>query len=100
VHDPTTQGHLDLLKPEPRQMVDTFLQDRALPGELTQEFILAMHEALSGLIKVPMKTDNLRVALLVGGSPVTPTEMKKRFEDYLNELTRGKEPSKVRIVLE
>jgi Family of unknown function (DUF6079) len=31
---------------------------------------------------------------------VTPTEMKRRFEDYLNELTKGKELSKVRIVLE
>jgi len=26
--------------------------------------------------------------------------MKKRFEEYLNELTKGKEPGKVRIVLE
>lgn len=25
-------------------------------------------------------------------------EMKKRFEEHLNELTRGKEPGKVRIV--
>jgi Family of unknown function (DUF6079) len=35
-----------------------------------------------------------------GGSPVTPAEMKKRFEAYLDEFTRGKEPAKVRIVLE
>lgn len=27
-------------------------------------------------------------------------EMKKRFEEYLDELTKGKEPGKVRIVLE
>jgi hypothetical protein len=27
-------------------------------------------------------------------------EMKKRFEDYLDQLTKGKEPGKVRIVLE
>jgi hypothetical protein len=38
--------------------------------------------------------------LLSGGSPATPAEMKKRFEDYLDELTKGKEPGKVRIVLE
>ena len=35
-----------------------------------------------------------------GGSPVTPAEIKKRFEEYLDELTKGKEPGKVRIVLE
>jgi hypothetical protein len=49
---------------------------------------------------VTVKTDNLRTALLAGGSPVTPAEMKKRFEGYLDELTKGKEPGKVRIVLE
>jgi hypothetical protein len=100
LQDPTTQGNLDLLRPEPRKTVDTFLHDQALPGKLTQEFILAMQEGLSGLIKVPVKTGNLRAALLAGGSPATPAEMKKRFETYLDELTKGKEPGKVRIVLE
>lgn len=37
---------------------------------------------------------------LKGSSPATPAEMKKRFEEYLGELTRGHEPGKVRIVLE
>ena len=37
---------------------------------------------------------------LSGGSPVTPAEMRKRFEEYLDQLTKGKEPGKVRIVLE
>ncbi len=39
-------------------------------------------------------------ALLSGGLPVTPAGMKKRFEECLDELTKGKEPGKVRIVLE
>ncbi len=30
----------------------------------------------------------------------TPSEMRKQFEEYLNELTKGKEPNKVRIILE
>jgi hypothetical protein len=38
--------------------------------------------------------------LLSGGSPATPAEMKKRFEEYLDELTKGKEPNKVRIILD
>ena len=100
LEDPTTQGNLKLLKPVSRTLVDTFLQGRALPGELTHDFVLAMQEVLSGLIPVTVKTDNLRTALLAGGSPVTPAEMKKRFEGYLDELTKGKEPGKVRIVLE
>ena len=35
LEDPTTQGNLKLLKPASRTLVDTFLQGRALPGELT-----------------------------------------------------------------
>jgi len=55
---------------------------------------------LSGLLKVSVKTADLRAALLSGGSPVTPAEMRKRFNEYLDGLTKGKEPGKVRIVLE
>ncbi|MGB9617834.1 MAG: DUF6079 family protein [Desulfomonilaceae bacterium] len=47
-----------------------------------------------------MKTAQLRAALLRGGSPVTPAELRQRFEAYLEEVTRGKEPGKVRIILE
>jgi hypothetical protein len=100
LEDPTTRGNLDLLKPEPRKLVDAFLKERKLPDELSQDFIHALQEVLSGLVKVAVKTADLRAALLKGGSPATPAEMKKRFEEYLDELTKGNEPGKVRIVLE
>jgi plasmid stabilization system protein ParE len=100
LEDPTTRGNLDLLKPESRKLVDAFLEQRRLPDELTLDFIRALQEVLAGLVKVVVKTEDLRAALLKGGSPATPAEMKKRFEEYLDELTRGKEPGKVRIVLE
>lgn len=100
LEDPTTRGNLDLLKPEPKKLVNGFIKKRELPDDLGQDFIHALSEALSGLQKVPVKIADLRTALLAGGSPVTPTEMKKRFEEYLDELTRGKEHGKVRIVLE
>ena len=100
LEDPTTKGDLDLLKPESKKLVNGFIDKRVLPDELDQDFIHALGEVLSGLQKVPVKTANLRAALLSGGSPVTPVEMKKRFEEYLDELTKGKEPDKVRIVLE
>jgi hypothetical protein len=100
LEDPTTRGNLELLKPGARKLVDAFLEERKLPAELGQDFIHALKEALSGLARVVVKTPDLRAALLEGGSPVTPEEMKKRFEEYLEELTRGHEPGKVRIVLE
>ncbi|MDF1590873.1 MAG: DUF6079 family protein [Desulfobacterales bacterium] len=100
LEDPTTKGNLNLLKPEPKKLVNGFIKKRALPDKLDQDFIHALGEALSGLQKVPVRIADLRAALLSGGSSVTPAEMKKRFEEYLDELTKGKEPGKVRIVLE
>jgi alanine-alpha-ketoisovalerate/valine-pyruvate aminotransferase len=38
--------------------------------------------------------------LLAAGSPATVPELKKRFEDYLVEIVKGKDASKVRVVLE
>ena len=77
-----------------------FIKKRVLPDDLDKHFIHALQEVLSGLTKVSVKTEDLRAALLSGGSPATPAEMKKRFEEYLDGLTKGKEPGKVRIVLE
>ena len=100
LEDPTIKGNLDLLKPEPKKLVNGFIKKRALPDEIDQDFIHALSEVLSGLQKVPVKIEDIRAALLSGGSPATAVEMKKRFEEYLDELTKGKEPGKVRIVLE
>ena len=100
LEDPTTKGNLNLLKSEPKKLVNGFIKKSSLPDKLDQNFIHALSEVLSGLQKVPIKIADLRAALLSGGSPVTPAEMKQRFEDYLDQLTKGKEPGKVRIVLE
>ncbi len=100
LEDPTTKGNLNLLKSEPKKLVNGFIKKRSLPDKLDQNFIRALSEVLSGLQKVPIKIADLRAALLSGGSPVKPAEMKQRFEDYLDQLTKGKESGKVRIVLE
>ncbi|MCX6569833.1 MAG: DUF6079 family protein [Candidatus Aminicenantes bacterium] len=100
LEDPTTKGNLSLLKSEPRKLVDGFIKKRALPDDLDQAFIHALQEVLSGLTKVLVKIADLRDALLAGGSPATSAEMRKRFEEYLDQLTKGKELGKVRIVVE
>ena len=76
------------------------MKKRTVPDDLDQDFIHALQEVLSGLTKVSVKIGEQRDALLSGGSPATPTEMRKRFEEYLDGLTKGKEPGKVRIILE
>jgi len=98
--DPTTQENLALLTAECRKEVESFMRSRRLPGKLSPDFIQAPQEALSGLVRVVIKADDLRAALLADGAPVTPAELTKRFEEFLGHLTRGQDKSKVRIVLE
>jgi succinate dehydrogenase flavin-adding protein (antitoxin of CptAB toxin-antitoxin module) len=100
LEDPTIKDNLNLLKSEPRKLVNGFIKKRKLPDDLDQDFINALQEALSGLTKVSVKIEDLRNALIAGGSPATPADLRKRFEEYLDSITKGKEPTKVRIVLE
>lgn len=100
LEDPTTRENLNLLKPEQRQLVDEFLVLRTLPSPVTNEFISAVQEVLSGLQKVVLNTQELQKVLLAGGSPCNLQEMRKRFDDYLSHLTKGKDSGKVRIVVE
>lgn len=98
--DPTTQQKLDLLKPKSRKLVEDFVAAEELPGEITTAFVQALKEVLSGLLKVAVNRDALHEALVAGGSPATPEELRSRFEEFLGKLTKGKDVGKVRIVLE
>lgn len=100
LEDPITQENMSLLKSEEREQLEAFIKSRELPMPLDNDFIHALQEVFSGLVKVTFKVQDLQSALKVTGGPATPVEMKKRFEEYIDDLTRGKDPAKVRIVLE
>ena len=98
--DPTTQDQLNLLRPHQRRLVDEFVASGKLPGDLGGEFIHAVQEVLSGLVKVVVTSEGLRDALAHGGWPATVGEIKKRFVGYMDDRTKGKDSARVRIVLE
>ena len=98
--DQATRERLALLQPAQRALVQAFLDSRTLPDPPDAAFVGAVAEALSGLARVTVTTDGLRAALAAGGSPATVAEMKRRFADHLDALTKGQDAEKVRIVLE
>jgi hypothetical protein len=53
---PLINANLDLLKPEPKKLVNGFIKKRVLPDDMDQNFIQALQEVLSGLEKVSVKT--------------------------------------------
>jgi hypothetical protein len=98
--DPIIQANLDLLKASARDLIKTFVESKQLADPVTPDFVSAVQEALSGLEKIGVSGDDIKKALLQGGSPATPDDLRKRFETFLNDRCRGKDASKLRFVVE
>lgn len=64
------------------------------------ELVASIQEALSGLEKIVVISEDIKKALLTGGSPATPEDLRKRFESLLNERCKGKDADKLRFVVE
>lgn len=100
LEDPITQSKMDLLKNDDKEPLETFIKSKELPVPLDSNFVHAQKLVLSGLVKVTVKTQELQQALQVADGPATPAEIKKRFEDYIDQLIKGTDPANVRIVME
>lgn len=98
--DPIIQANFELLKSAQRDLIKGFLASKVLPDPVTPDFVSAVQEALSGLEKILVTGDDIKKALLSGGSPATPDDLRKRFESLLNERCKGKDASKLRFVVE
>ena len=98
--DPVTQSHFDLLKAAQKTMLNEFTAAKELPDTISQDFLAAIQQALSGLSKVQVRIDDLRNALFPDGSPATTEEFRKRFNDYMEQLLKGRDANKIRLVLE
>ncbi len=101
LEDPTVKGNIDLVAhPKGKQALGAFLDSRELPDPVDNAFVKALQEVLRGLQKVVVTPEALREALLRGGVPCTVHEFEDRFKRYVAELTKGKDPSAIRIVVE
>ena len=98
--DPIIEERLKLLKPEQKTLIEDFKAKTVFPEPITHEFVTAMREALQELQKVTLSMDDLRAALAKGGGAVTMDDLKKRFDNHLDGLAKGKDRAKVRVVLE
>jgi len=88
------------MPPASRKLIDAFLASRQLPAPMTSEFANAVQKALSGLEKIEVKGDEIKQALLQGGLPATPDDLRMRFDVLMNNLCKGKDSIKLRIIIE
>jgi hypothetical protein len=98
--DPVVDEHLALLKPADKKLVDAFRSDKSLPDPLPPKLVTALQQALSGLTRVPLAPTKLFAAIFPSGAPATVDEVKERFAQFTDELTKGQDRNKVRIVLD
>jgi hypothetical protein len=62
--------------------------------------VAAVQEALSGLEPMTVTGEDIKQALLAGGSPATSDELRKRFETFISDRCKGKDAGKLRFVVE
>jgi hypothetical protein len=101
LEDPTVSGNIELISdPSGKGELEVFMESRVLPEPISPAFIQALQEALTGLEKVAVTQAGLSQALTQGGIPCTVEELRSRFDNYVATLTKGKNASKVRVVVE
>ena len=71
-----------------------------LPDPIPQTFVRALAQVLAGLEGILVTRDDLLNALLKGGARCTADELRGRLDGILNAMTKGKDPAKVRFVIE
>jgi hypothetical protein len=101
LEDPTVSGNIDLVTDAVgKRELQKFLKSKELPDPVNPAFIRALQDVLSGLQKVTLTSSDLLNALSQGGLPCTVVDLRERFDRYVADLTKGKDASKVRIVIE
>lgn len=98
--DPTARKSIKLLPEAQKVAVDAFLKAKKLPEKISNDLVQGMQQSLSGLVAIPVKPAELIDALSDGGAPSTVEQIQTRFEEFVAKITRGKEPSKVRLVID
>lgn len=95
------RSNIELLSnPTGKSEPDESLTTRTLPERISSDFVEVVQGVLTGLEKVTVEGGNICKALAKGGLPCTVDELKSRFADYPAEVSKGKDPNKVRVVVE
>lgn len=96
--DPMLEDQRKLLSRKQQDVIARFTSSRQLPTPVDQQFIDCVNAMLSGMESVELQVDELHKAM-ASWSPCAPDEFKARITDWIDQRTRGRDKSKVRIVI-
>ncbi|PKL79310.1 MAG: ATPase [Candidatus Melainabacteria bacterium HGW-Melainabacteria-1] len=100
LEDPSTRQSVAFLSKPRQKLIQSFISSGSLPEKQSREFLEAVESALDGLYGVELSREDLIRALLEGGSPTTVDEFKNRFDQWLEDRSRGYDKQKIRLILE
>ncbi|MCO6486848.1 MAG: hypothetical protein J5I98_00455, partial [Phaeodactylibacter sp.] len=97
LEDPAVRRNMDAIGPEDVELLEKFKQGQ-LP--LNEQRAVQVRDILNdlhqGLDKIELSTESLKPTF---NKPLTPDEAVEAFKAYIEEVTRGKDRDKVRIIL-
>ena len=97
--DPTAKKSISLLPSAQKAAVEGFLKSKQLPEKIDADLVQGIQTALSGLIAMNVIPADLLDSLSAGGAPCTVEQLRTRFEEFLQKITRGREAAKVRLII-
>jgi Family of unknown function (DUF6079) len=99
--DPTVAEGVELIdNGAAKKSVKDFIKSAELPDPVNSNFLKALQEVLSGLQRVSVSKDAVHAALTKGGVPCTVKDLEERFDGFVRDMTKGKDASKLRVVVE
>src|SRR5271157_1571382 len=97
--DPTAKKSISLLPSAQKSAVEGFLKTKQLPEKIDADLVQGIQTALSGLIAMNVIPADLLDSLSADGAPCTVEQLRTRFEEFLQKITRGREAAKVRLII-
>jgi len=97
--DPTAKKSISLLPSAQKAAVEGFLKSKQLPEKIDADLVQGIQTALSGLIAMNVIPADLLDSLSAGGAPCTVEQLRTRFEEFFQKITRGREAAKVRLII-
>ncbi len=97
--DPTAKNSISLLPSNQKAAVEAFVKVKNLPDKIDTDLVQGIQTALSGLIAMNVIPADLLDTLSAGGAPCTVEQLRTRFEEFLQKITRGREAAKVRLII-
>ena len=98
--DPSVSRAIAALTDAERKPIETFQRSKSLPSPVTDEFVRVLNLLFAGLELIAVNIDDFVGAVLDADQPLTPDEVRERFETWLASQIGSRDSAKVRLVPE